>query len=447
MGQFLSNGLDISSTEPAVGVALARFFERLMRLGQGMEEILSDVDHMPSEPGLRLAAGFFWLFGQTPSAQSAASGHLHQARMQESRLNARERSWLRALDLWLAKRFDESATAFEEITAEWPDDLPALRAAEFLYYVLGQQYSGPRFLAHCNRLAPRHLGHPDFLAIYAFANELSGQVAQARSLAEHAIAMRAVNPWAQHAMEHVLLWEGSSDTAAALMESWLDQWPDVARTVHCHNAWHVAIMHLDRLEGDRAFAVYDAHVWGRTPDFVVEQLDAIAFLWRCEMAGFAVEGARWESILPYIRPVCDTLFMPFATAHYAYAFARGADHDGLASLLHTVRTRASQKDEEAIRVWRPVGQGIVQASAHLGLGEVREAASLFEPLMPLMTQIGGSDAQDDLFRFAFVESLSRSGHKADATAYLRERLRHKVASPLEEELIRRLQPPALPARQ
>lgn len=64
---------------------------------------------------------------------------------------------------------------------------------------------------------------PDFLAIHALANELCGRMDLARIHAEHALRLRATNPWAQHALEHVLLWEGNQDAAAIRMDGWLDQ--------------------------------------------------------------------------------------------------------------------------------------------------------------------------------------------------------------------------------
>ena len=127
--------------------------------------------------------------------------------------------------------------------------------------------------------------------------------------------------------------------------------------------------------------------------------------------------------------------MPFATAHYAYALARGGDTDAVASLLRITAARAADPDAEACRVWAPVGADVVNAAAALGAGRATEAAALFERAMPRMTCIGGSDAQDDLFRFAHIDSLRRAGRRADACAALRSRLEHKPASPLERELL------------
>jgi tetratricopeptide (TPR) repeat protein len=426
-----------SASDPAAVAALADFSNRILRVDQGAEAILAAVERYPAEGVLHVAASFFWLFGQTAEAQDTAARHLAAAR-DDARLNRRERAWLRALDLWHRKSFDAAATAFEEITVAWPDDLLALRAAEFLYYVLGQQFSGERFAAHTARLAERHAEDPDFLAIHAFANELCGRTALAIRLAQRALALAPVNPWAQHAYAHALLWQGNGDEAAALLEGWLPQWREVARTVHCHNAWHAALTHLDRLETERAFEIFDEHVWGISPELVVEQLDAIAFLWRAEMAGVDVAPSRWQPILPHVRRVCETLFMPFATAHYAYALARGGDAAATASLLRVVARRAADTDAEARRVWAPVGADVVDAAAALGAGNAVAAAIAFDRAMPLMTSIGGSDAQDDLFRFAYLDSLQRAGRGADAARLLRERLQHKPASPLERQLLERM---------
>ena len=433
-----SRGWVYSTSDSAAGAALDSFADRILALDQGMEQILESAKAFSAEPSVRLAAAFFWLFGQTPETQREAGAHLEAVRARVDDLTSRELQWLRALELWHSRAFDAAASVFESITELWPEDLLALRAAEFLYYVIGQQFSGERFLAHTSRLAARHGADPDFLAMHAFANELAGNALEARRTAEVGISRRAVNPWAQHALQHVLLWEGSPESASELMEGWLDGWTRVARTVHCHNAWHVALMHLDRLDAARAFRVFDAHVWNQTPGFVVEQLDSIAFLWRAEMAGVEVAGDRWRALVPPIRPVCESLFMPFSTVHYAYALARAGEEDAVESLLRVTRTRAAEDDAEASRVWRPVGLPMVEAAVQLARGQAGAAAGRFEGVMPLMPRIGGSDAQDDLFRFAFLDSLEKSGRRADATAYLRDRLDQKSPSPLEEQILARL---------
>lgn len=436
MGDFPADRfLPVTTNEPEVAQACQRFYARLLRIDQGVEEILETERRFPEEPVLDLACAFLWLFGQTPEAQKHAAGHLTKAARLAGRLTAREKAWLGALELWQKRAFGRAAEAFEEITTTWPRDLPAAKAAEFLYYILGQQESGPRFLAHMERLAPCHRNDPDFLAMWAFAHELCGAAEAARERAEEALALTPFNPWAQHALEHVVLWEGSPDGAVDRLESWLDTWDRAGRVIHCHNAWHVALMHLDRLAVERAWAVYDGHVWGHAPEMVVEQLDGIAFLWRAEMADVGVDAARYRAIVPHVQPLAGLLFMPFVSAHYAYALARAGEREALEDLLARVDARAADEDAEARRVWAPVGRAIIRGSAALGADDAGTAADWFDPVMDRMTRIGGSDAQDDLFRFAHWDSLRRAGRKADARALLERRLGQKRPSPLEERLL------------
>jgi len=427
--------LPVSATDPLTAEACRVFYARFLRLDPGVETILETVRQFPEDPAIRLACAFLWLFGQTPEAQRQSGEHLDRLEALSGTITAREKAWLGAMRLWHGRSFEAATRAFEAITAQWPADLPAAKAAEFLYYILGQQESGPRFLAHMERLAAHHPGDPDFLAMKAFAHELCGQVGPAHDLAEEALERAPLNPWAHHALEHALLWEGSPEEAVDRLESWLELWEQSGRFIYCHNAWHVALMHLDRLAPERAFAIYDRHVWSERPVMVVEQLDAISFLWRAEMAGVAVDPARYQALVPHFRSLADTLFMPFVTAQYAYAFARAGEREALEGVLRRVDERAAQDDPDARHAWAPVGRSIIRGVAALGEGDAAAAAQWMDPVMDRMTRIGGSDAQDDLFRFAHWESLRQAGRRADARAVLERRLALKRPSPLERELL------------
>ncbi len=54
--------------------------------------------------------------------------------------------------------------------------------------------------------------------------------------------------------------------------------------------------------------------------------------------------------------------------------------------------------------------------------------------MPMMTSIGGSDAQDDLFRQAYLRSLQAAGRRADAAAYFERITTGKALTPLDRAL-------------
>src|SRR5262249_28357792 len=158
-------GLDVTSRDPAAVAAADDFAARLLRLDRGVENILDAAKRWPETPIIRLYAAAFWLYGQTNDARAEAAVHFHAC--ETLAMNARERALHRALALWHANANLRAVEALEAITTEWPGDLFTVKLAEFLYYVLGQQYMGPRFRAHMRCLEPAHADDSDFLAMAA----------------------------------------------------------------------------------------------------------------------------------------------------------------------------------------------------------------------------------------------------------------------------------------
>src|SRR5260370_36437733 len=178
---------------------------------------------------------------------------------------------------------------------------------------LGLQYKGPRFRAPRRRLEGAHAEDPIFHAMTAIASELCSDYAAAEAVAERALAIEPRNPWAQHALSHVLIRQGRVAEGLARLESFLPLLAACGRPIHFHDAWHPALLHLEELHRAPAMRVFRTHIWGITPDFGVEQLDAIALLWRIEMAAGPMY-AQWPSIAEHIAARALETFMPFMNA-------------------------------------------------------------------------------------------------------------------------------------
>jgi tetratricopeptide (TPR) repeat protein len=426
-----ARGLDVTTDDATAVAAADDFAARLLRLDQGVEAILEAAKRWPDTPIVQLYAATFWLYGQTDGALETAAVHLRAC--DALSMNTRERALHRALALWHGNDNLRAVEAMEAITTGWPSDLLTAKIAEFLYYVLGQQYMGPRFRAHMRRLEGAHAEDPDFLAMTAFASELCSDYAAAEAVAERALAIEPRNPWAQHALSHVLIRQGRVAEGLARLESFLPLLATCGRPIHCHDAWHLALLHLEQLDVAAAMRVFRTHIWGITPDFVVEQLDAIALLWRIEMAAGPMD-AQWPSIAEHIATRAIETFMPFMNSHYVYALARAGRADVVEAALAGVRARSAADDEEAKRVWAPVGRAVIEGAAAFGAGDRARAAALLDPVMPMMTSIGGSDAQDDLFRQTYLRSLQAAGRHVEAAAYFDVITAGKSRTPLDRAL-------------
>lgn len=431
-----ARGLAITTGSDAAVAAFDDFERRLLRLDQGAEAIIEAAGHCPDAPMVHLGAAAFCLFGQTPTSDAAAAGFLASSDRITANANAREQAWARALGHWAAKEHLRTAAELEAITEAWPADLFAAKTCEFIYYVLGQEHEGRRFLAHMERIAPVHGGDPDFLAMYAFALELCGRYADACRIADDAIALEPRLPWAHHALAHALAKLGEVETAIDRLTDYARQWPQSARVIDCHNAWHLALLHIERLDFDPALALLAERIDGPSPDLVQQQIDVISLLWRLELAGgppLPEAGRLWEAIAARIEPVVETVYMPFLSAHHVYALARAGDEDGVARCLEAVDARTRADDAEAVRTWRPIGQAMVRAAVDFALGDEVRTATQLDPVIGRIAAGGGSDAQVDLFRQTYLASLIGCGRRNDARSCFERMTRTRPLTPLDRQ--------------
>jgi hypothetical protein len=287
-------------------------------------------------------------------------------------------------------------------------------------------------------VAPANPGDADVLAAHAFAAELSGEVGRAADLAEQALAIEPDTPWAHHALAHVFITHGNPSDAVDRLESLLPVWEGDGRVIHAHNAWHLAVAHLDRLGFDRADAIATGHIWGVMPDAPGEQIDTISYLWRAAMAGAAIDEARWLDVADHVAARTHECVFPFLSAHHGFALARAGRDDAVAELQATVARRTEQPDDEARRVWQPIGRPVVEACIAHGRGDLGAAAALLDPVITAMPAIGGSDAQDDLFRLAYLTALAGSGRSDDARRWMSTMTAFKEPAPLDDVLRERI---------
>lgn len=434
-----ARGLTVSTDDADAIAALDDHTLRLARILPGADGVLAAAEAHPGVVALQTAAAMLFLYGQTADADAAATTWLAAADAAADRTaNEHERAVLAAAHRWHHGAFLATRDALEAVVARWPRDLLALKALEFVYYVLGQQHNGPRFLATVEGVAPANPDDADVLAVWSFAAELSDDEVRAADLAEQALAIEPHTPWAHHALAHVWITQGDPAPAVDRLSGFRSVWETSGRVVQCHNAWHLAVALLDRLEVDASIGVFDELVWGVAPDTPGEQIDAISLLWRLEMAGEPVDDARWADVADHVEARLDECVFPFLSAHHAYALARAGRTEATTALLARVAERAGQADDEATTIWRPIGEPVVRACAAHGRGDLAGAAALLEPVMGSFTAIGGSDAQDDLFRLAYLTALVGSGRGADARSWWTTMTAFKSPSPLDERLEERL---------
>ncbi len=387
-------------------------------MGKGVADIIAEAEYYPDTPLIQSYAATVWLYGQTKEADHTALEYLKRAKALLKYANEREALFYSALECWYQRRLNDAASKLEALIKQWPRDLVALKVLEFIYYMMGQEHSGPRFLQTTESIYPpnEHSGY--FLSSHSFALELCGEYNDARAASEQAIELEAMNPWAHHTLSHVFIKTGDLEQGTRLLEDYQDVWQHSGQAIHSHNNWHLALLYLESLDTQSAYSVLDSKILSDSPHMVIQQLDAISLLWRLEMAGHHVPHSDWARIADDVSENAKRCYTPFNSAHYIYALSRAARTHDLVSALDSIKSYVNETPCPEVEVWKSVGITLIEAASLMAEDNYERARDLFSEIINNVSIVGGSDAQNDLFRQAYLTSLINCGNKNKANDYM-----------------------------
>ena len=386
---------------------------------------------------LQACAAFLHICGQTAEDDKSAKVFLDQGRRSLGGANRREQLLLAAAEDALGRNYDESATKLEALLRDWPQDLAAAKFLEFLYFALGQQFSGQRFLDAMSGIHDQNKDSGYFLSMYSFALELCGRYQDAIGAADRAIELEPDNPWAHHTLAHAYIESGALDEGTTRLESFQAAWRNGGQAIKSHDHWHLALMYLESLDLERAYKILPV-ILEDEPTIVMQKTDAISLLWRLEMAGFDVPEDDWSSLAESVVENSQVSHIAFNTAHYVYALGRAGQTDVVDQALDHAAQHADRQGGGQSTVWRTVGIPLLRGTAAFAQGRYKEAAEDLEAIEADVWQVGGSDAQVDLFRQTYLVTQIENGAKTMATAYLDSLVPALGATPLQDSWRARL---------
>ena len=400
--KYDQRGLAVSSASDAEIDALNRFVNDFMGARDAAAAILDFADSHQGCALVQASAAVLHLYSQaTAEIEARARPLLNRARALSGEVSERERLFIQALSAWADNDFVSAKVLLEQVAASWPRDIVSAKIAEFLLFE-APEYQ--RHLQFMEGIAGPNADLSSFKAMHSFALELNAQYQQAERIAHDAIEMDVQTPWAHHTLAHVFLNQGRIAEGIATFGGLAPTWTQHISALQGHNTWHLALLYLAALNVERVMDLYRSRVWGFIPDNVFEQVDAISLLWRVELAGCFRED-EWIEIAPYIEARATEQVFPFLNAHYVYALGRAGKQEEARCSIDLMREFADRQDGEAARVWRGVGVPLAQACLAYAENNHPRAALLLEPIIEQLPCVGGSDAQNDLFRQTYLVSL------------------------------------------
>ena len=371
------------------------------------------------------------LFAETNEAPALAAPYLRGALDPAAPALPRERLFARAIAAWAEGAIVRALELLEQLLAEWPRDLVALKLAQQLAFARGD---APRMLrlALGSRAAAADLAYWHGLA--AFGYEQCHWLREAEAAARRALALQPREPWAQHALAHVMLTEGRFAEGREFMRAASAQWSGLNSFMETHNWWHLALFEIELGELDAALALYDRQVWGVDKSYSQDQVGAVSLLARLELAG-ADPGPRWAELAGYLAARRADHVDPFLSLQYLLGLAR-AGRPEARDLLDHLRVWAPGAPADGRACWQQVALPAAAGLMAHARGDFEAAIAGLGQVLPRLQEIGGSHAQRDLFEQLYVDALLRSGRDAAAQNLLQPRLN---ATPASRRLARQLQ--------
>ncbi len=349
--------------------------------------------------------------------------------------NDRERMHAAAARKWLNGDFAAAVRAYGDIVVEYPRDLLALQVAHVGDFLMGSSTMLRDRIAHVLPYWDNSVpGYGFVLGMHAFGLEECAAYSQAEDTGRRALAINPYDPWAVHAVAHVMEMTGRTREGIDWLTGRENHWA-VDNGFAYHNWWHLALYCLDIDDLDRVFDLYDRRIRPVASTAPMEMVDASALLWRLQLRGVDV-GPRWQELAQSWEALAEHAYYAFNDVHAVMSFVGAQRFDLAQRTIASLEHKAIGNDTNAM-MSRDVGLPLAQALLAFGMDHYSDVINLIAPMRTIAHRFGGSHAQRDLVHLTMVEAAMRSGNARLSRALAAERTQLKPASPFNWRLTAR----------
>ena len=398
-------GNEVSTDSADVLAGLNDFAGGFLAYETRAERVLDVANAHPESLLAQVYAGFLWLFLESPVGPAQARRYLEAAERARGDANERELLHVGILRSWIEDDIPSALQQAEGLIDRFPRDLVIAKLLQYLAFNRGDS---PLMLRAILKVLDVNAHVPHAHGMAAFAYEQCHLLSDAEREARRAVALQEKEPWAQHALAHVLLTQGRIEEGTHFLEQVRSTWTDLNSFMYTHLWWHLAVFYLSRGREREALAIYDEHVWGISKTYSQDQIGAVQLLTRLELAGVDV-GDRWADLADHIAARGDDTVQPFLSLLYLYGLARDGRPQAR-TLLSAIELQAAQALPHSRETWTRVAVPAAQGLYAYAQGDYELARVRLADALPALVGIGGSHAQRDLFVQLQLSAELKSGH-------------------------------------
>ncbi len=338
-------------------------------------------------------------------------------------VTVRERIYIDALAHWLEGQPQKAADVLESILHKYPRDALAFKFAHGIRFILGDRKA---MLAAAQRHEAGFAdtpAHGYVMGCLAFAQEENHQFQLAELTGRKAISLQPRDAWGRHAVAHVMEMTGRMQEGSRWLRESTESWQ------HCNNFsyhiyWHLALFDLELGRVSDVLALYDSEIRANRTDDYRDLANGASLLARLEFEGIDV-GNRWDELAEIASHRARDRRLVFADLHYLMALLGAGETAAGEALVQNLRSDSRCAATHDGRIAASVGEAVAEGMLAFHNEDYQKSARLMDRALPQLRDIGGSDAQRDVFEQIAIESHVRSGDVQEASRLLEARLRRR----------------------
>uniref|UniRef100_A0A3B3Q8P7 Tetratricopeptide repeat protein 38 n=1 Tax=Paramormyrops kingsleyae TaxID=1676925 RepID=A0A3B3Q8P7_9TELE len=337
-------------------------------------------------------------------------------------LTPREKLHVSAVEMFSKGCLPKACDLWEEILLEHPTDLLALKFAHDSYFYMGYQVqmrdSVARVLPHWKPSMPLY----SYLkGLYSFGLLETRLYDQAEKVAKEGLALNPGDAWSVHSMAHVHEMRAEIDKGLKFMEDTEKNW-NACDMLACHNYWHWALYFIEKV------GVISVATRCLSSGAMLDTVDACSLLYRLGLEGVAVKE-RSRELMRVTESHTEDHALIFNDLHFLMTSLGAGEEGATRQLLESLREQAETPGvNHQLQLAKDLALPMCQALMEYDQGNYGQAVELLRPIRYRFCQIGGSDAQMDVFN-PVTSTIPR--------CLLAERDAARPNSPLTDRLIQR----------
>ena len=368
----------------------------------------------------RCVQGYFAQLVGNAAALPQADAALAAAEARAEGATDRERLHVDALRSWCARDLAGAVDRWEAILVDHPRDLVALKLAQFGHLYLGDPVNIRDCIARVMPAWDESVPHySNVLGMRAFGFEESGDYPAAEAAGRQAIDLNPKDPFAVHAVAHVMEMQDRHREGIAWIEGLEPHWGD-CNNYRFHLWWHCSLYYLAREDFDSVMRLYDEKIRAEKTDQIRDITNAVALLLRLQFRGIDV-GDRWDELAEKCAGRIDEHLLAFHDTHFLLAVAFGGRPDAAHAMIESMRAFVATQSGSVVPVMRDISIPLAEAVLAYNDQDYGRAVDRLMPIRYGIQRIGGSHAQRDLYAEMLIEAALKCGRYDLARALLAER--------------------------